>query len=89
MALLEHEFSAAKGKPVTMLREGQNDPNRTPIFLMQNENFPEAHWLDQKKPGKVVSIADCSGFCGANDLEVDLFENLNIPTVMIPWRPAR
>ena len=71
MAKVEHELTAMKGKPVTMLRESAKKSNegvRFPIFLKYNPDYPEIKTLNDVKGREPKSMVDCNGFCGINDL---------------------
>lgn len=66
MAMMEHELTEKKGKPVTMLRDqGKNSLGQ--VFLRKHPDYPNK-CLDEMKGKPIKPLVDCNGFCGTNDL---------------------
>ena len=78
MADMEHELTAIKGEPVTMLKDQGNDAKklvdesgvkwRRFIFLKKHPDYPDVKCLDDMKKHEVKPLFECNGFCGTNDL---------------------
>lgn len=66
MAALEHELSAKKGQPVTMLKDQSKGGGL--MFLKHNPAFPDVKDISCKSHQKVEPLFECNGFCGTNDL---------------------
>lgn len=78
MADMEHELTALRGEPVTMLKD-QSKAAKTKakdtgikwkafVFLRKHPDYPDVKCLDDMKPQKVKPLFECNGFCGTNDL---------------------
>jgi len=72
MAEMEHELTALKGSPVTMLKDQSKDVEKTgffQVFLKKHPDYPYIKELSQFKRQKVEPLFECNGLCGLNDLE--------------------
>lgn len=88
MAEMEHNLTALKGVPVTMLKdqsyEAKNnvkiheDKSRAFVFLVKHPDYPHIKCLDDMKAQKVEPLFECNGFCGLNDLSPRLESELDI-----------
>jgi hypothetical protein len=78
MADMEHELTDVKGEPVTMLKDQSMGGGK--VFLKPHPNYPEIKHIVQMKGREPKSLLECNGFCGANDLEIDLFDDINLAT---------
>lgn len=67
MGDIEHELTAAKGKPVTMLRIRRGG-KRYPLFIKKNPAYPDILCIDEVEGRPVKPLNDCNGYCGINDL---------------------
>jgi 3'-phosphoadenosine 5'-phosphosulfate sulfotransferase (PAPS reductase)/FAD synthetase len=69
MAKVEHELTALKGKPVTMLKDqGKNAVKGNHfVFLKRHEQYPDFKSIDDMKGRPVKPVMECNGFCGTND----------------------
>jgi hypothetical protein len=67
MANMEHELTAIKGKPVTMLKD-QSKNSTGFVFLKAHPDYPELKSIDDMKGRPVEPLMECNGFCGTNDL---------------------
>lgn len=67
MGAIEHELTAAKGKPVTMLRV-RRGKNRYPLFITKHPDYPDILCIDEVEGRPVKPLNDCNGYCGINDL---------------------
>lgn len=71
MAQVEHDLSKLKGKPVTMLKDQSKTAKESGVqlvFLKYNSEYPNHKTIDDMKGRPVKPLAECSGFCGTNDL---------------------
>jgi hypothetical protein len=76
MADLEHELTALRGEPVTMLKDQSDeakrrmkiDPKSHLVFLRFNPEFPANKCLSDMPLRKVEPLFECNGMCGVNDL---------------------
>lgn len=78
MADMEHELTALKGEPVTMLKnqtieakqivETTGNKWSSFIFLRKHPDYPELMCIDDKPQMEVKPLFECNGFCGTNDL---------------------
>lgn len=73
MASLEHELTAAAGKPVTCLKDQSNEAKKSgvfQVFLKKHPQYPNKCLADMsgREP---ENLSECNGFCGtsANLLE--------------------
>jgi 3'-phosphoadenosine 5'-phosphosulfate sulfotransferase (PAPS reductase)/FAD synthetase len=66
MAAKEHELSAKRGSPVTILKDRTGGKN-VPMFLLPNPQFPELPHLGNKKGHYKVESFECTGYCGTRD----------------------
>jgi hypothetical protein len=76
MASMEHELTDLKGKPVTMLKDQSNGGGK--IFLKPHSSYPEIKHIGQMRGREPKGLLECNGFCGANDFEIDLFNDINL-----------
>jgi hypothetical protein len=77
MALMEHELTEAKGKPVTCLRDQSksakelsklvDDSTTALVFLKKHPKYPNK-CLNDMSGRDPEPLMDCNGFCGINDL---------------------
>lgn len=71
MAKVEHDLTALKGKPVTMLKDQSRkakESGRELVFLKSHPDYPDNKCIDQMRGRKVKPLKECNGFCGVNDL---------------------
>ena len=78
MADVEHELTALKGQPVSMLKDQSNAAKQTVketglkwkayVFLRKHPDYPEVKCIDEMPLQKVEPLFECNGFCGSNDL---------------------
>lgn len=73
MAEVEHELTAIKGKPVTMLKDQSNEAKEKPkghelVFLKKHPHYPHLKELSDFPKQEVKPLMECNGFCGTNDL---------------------
>lgn len=78
MADMEHELTAAKGEPVTMLKDQGKEAKelvassgvkwRQFVFLKKHPDYPDVKCIDDMKSQPVQPLFECNGFCGINDL---------------------
>ena len=66
MAAMEHELTALKGKPVTMLKD-QAKNSLGQVFLKKHPEYPNKS-IDEMRGKPIKPLVDCNGFCGTNDL---------------------
>lgn len=71
MAKVEHELTERKGKPVTMLKNGESL-----IFLKKNDNYPEISDITTIKGRQPKNLLECNGFCASSGKKVQLELNL-------------
>jgi 3'-phosphoadenosine 5'-phosphosulfate sulfotransferase (PAPS reductase)/FAD synthetase len=76
MAEMEHELTDIKGEPVTMLKDQSKGGGK--VFLLPHPSYPDIKHIGQMKGREPKSLLECNGFCGANDLEIDLFDDINL-----------
>jgi PP-loop superfamily ATP-utilizing enzyme len=72
MARMEHELTALKGSPVTMLKDQSNAAKKSGnqlIFLTPHPKYPEMKDISMMQGRPPKPLLDCNGFCGVNDLE--------------------
>lgn len=67
MALIEHQLTDLKGKPVTMLRT--NGEERLPLFLKPHPKYPNLPLFENQKGREPEPLFECNGMCGINDLD--------------------
>jgi hypothetical protein len=67
MAKVEHDLTAIKGRPVTILKD--QSKNGGLIFLKHNPNYPNIKDITQIKGRKILPLIECNGFCGMDDIE--------------------
>jgi hypothetical protein len=67
MAIVEHELTDLKGKPVTMLKD--QSKNGGLVFLKPHPDYPEVKDISMMKGRPPKPLTDCNGYCGINDLE--------------------
>jgi 3'-phosphoadenosine 5'-phosphosulfate sulfotransferase (PAPS reductase)/FAD synthetase len=71
MADMEHELTALRGKPVTMLKDqskAAKASGNTLVFLRKHPEYPHLKCIDDMPSCKVEPLFECNGFCGTNDL---------------------
>ncbi len=71
MALMEHELTELRGKPVTMLKDQSNVAKESGdhlVFLKKHPKYPELKSIDDMPQREVKPLFECNGFCGTNDL---------------------
>lgn len=71
MAEMEHNITALKGEPVTMLKDQSKkakDSGNVLVFLKKHPLYPNLKSIDEMKGQKVEPLFDCNGLCGVNDL---------------------
>ena len=78
MADMEHELTALKGEPVTMLKDQTEEAKQKVkdtglkwmqfIFLKKHPDYPDVICIDDKPEMEVKPLFECNGFCGTNDL---------------------
>jgi len=71
MANLEHELTATKGQPVTMIKDqskAAKESGNILVFLKKNPAYPNLKCINDMKGGKLEPLVDCNGFCGTNDM---------------------
>lgn len=69
MALVEHDLTNRKGKPVTMLKE-QGEKNKGKlVFLKPHPDYPDHKDISMMEGRPPKPLMECNGFCGTNDLE--------------------
>jgi hypothetical protein len=78
MAKMEHELTALRGEPVTMLKDQGNEAKaiveetgikwKQLIFLKKHPEYPELKCLADMKPQEVKPLFECNGFCSTNDM---------------------
>lgn len=66
MAIVEHELTDLKGKPVTMLKDQSKGGGL--VFLKPHPNYSNIKDLSMMKGREPKPLNDCNGFCGVNDL---------------------
>lgn len=66
MAVREHEYTDAKGQPVTILKDQskKNGSGFKPVFLKPHPKYPDIKDLSMMKGRRVESLVECNGFCG-------------------------
>lgn len=72
MAILEHELTNIKGKPVTILKDQSQkakDLNNTLVFLKYNPKYPNVKNISMMKGREPEPLIECNGYCGLNDLK--------------------
>jgi 3'-phosphoadenosine 5'-phosphosulfate sulfotransferase (PAPS reductase)/FAD synthetase len=72
MAKVEHELTALKGEPVTMLKDQSNsakDSGVQLVFLKKHSAHPGHKCIDDMKGREVLPLNECMGLCGTNDLD--------------------
>lgn len=72
MALVEHQLTEKKGSPVTMLKDQSKGGGL--VFLKPHPKYPEMKDISMMKGQEVKPLIDCNGFCGSNDLELNVTE---------------
>lgn len=71
MADMEHELTALKGSPVTMLKDQSKSAKETGnilVFLRKHPDYPNLKSIDDMPECEVKPLFECNGFCGTNDL---------------------
>jgi len=71
MAAMEHELTALKGEPVTMLKDqskAAKEAGNVLVFLEKHDAYPDLKCLDEMSGRPVKPLQECNGFCGVNDL---------------------
>lgn len=66
MALVEHQLTDLKGKPVTMLKDQGKDGGL--VFLKPHPLYPDIKDISMMTGREPKPLVDCNGFCGTNDL---------------------
>lgn len=82
MAKREHDLTDLKKEPVTMLKDQSQKAKdlvkssgikwKQFIFLEPHPNYPELKSLSDMKEQKVEPLFECNGFCGINDLNINI-----------------
>jgi len=88
MAAMEHELTAERGEPVTMLKDQRKEALalvaetgvswKQFVFLKKHPDYPEVKCLADLAPQKVEPLFECNGFCGTNDLAPRIGTELEI-----------
>jgi len=68
---MEHELTALKGSPVTMLKDQSKSAKETGnilVFLRKHPDYPNLKSIDDMPECEVKPLFECNGFCGTNDL---------------------
>lgn len=78
MAEMEHELTALRGEPVTMLKDQPMAATEVVdatglkwkrlVFLKKHPDYPELKCIDDMKVQPVQPLFDCNGFCGTDHL---------------------
>lgn len=71
MADMEHELTALKGKPVTMLKDQSKKAKQSGnelVFLKKHPEYPNLKCVDDMEGRPSEPLMECNGFCGTNDL---------------------
>lgn len=66
MAFIEHDLTRLKGEPVTMLKDQSKGGGL--VFLKHNPDYPHIKDISMMKGREPVSLFECNGFCGVDDL---------------------
>jgi 3'-phosphoadenosine 5'-phosphosulfate sulfotransferase (PAPS reductase)/FAD synthetase len=69
MAKIEHDLTALKGKPVTMLKDQGKSAGL--VFLLPNPMYPGIKDISMMNGREPEPLLECNGFCGTNDLETN------------------
>ena len=72
MAAMEHELTALRGAPVTMLKDqskAAKESGNQLVFLKPHPDYPKIKDLSVMKGRQPKPLIDCNGFCGTNDLK--------------------
>lgn len=67
MAIIEHELTDLKGKPVTMLKDQSKGGGL--VFLKPHPDYPNIKDISMMKGRPPKPLTDCNGYCGISDLE--------------------
>lgn len=67
MALIEHELTKLKRRPVTMLKDQSKGGGL--VFLKAHPDYPEIKDISMMKGRPPKPLMECNGFCGTNDLQ--------------------
>lgn len=83
MAVMEHELTNKKGKPVTMLKDQSNEAKKSgniQVFLVKHPDYPNLKCIDDMPECEVEPLIECNGHCGTNDLNAQnkTFSQLNL-----------
>jgi len=70
MAAMEHELSAAKGKPVTVCKDQRNGKVGNRLFLRKSSQFPDVEDISDIKGRQPVTPFECNGFCSTDILNL-------------------
>jgi hypothetical protein len=71
MAAVEHQLTALKSSPVTMLKDQSKEAKKSGnvlVFLKKHPEYPNLKSIDEMPECKVEPLFECNGFCGINDL---------------------
>lgn len=71
MADMEHELTAMRGSPVTMLKDqskAAKESGNVLVFLKKNPEYPELKCIDDMEARPIEPLQECNGLCGVNDL---------------------
>lgn len=73
MAVVEHDLTNLKGRPITMLKDQGKDGGL--VFLKPHPNYPNIKDISMMKGREPKPLMECNGFCGTNDLSKNETEN--------------
>lgn len=75
MAILEHELTDLKGKPVTILRDQSKkakELDNTLVFLKKHSDYPNMKTINDMTGREPERLIECNGYCGLSDLDEKL-----------------